>query len=92
MESSIQMEEALIKVGLPVKCAKCKKEGRVRPKDYGGWYKSRLFRLRPKKRWFCPEHHDIGKRMDEHFYDISQTPQPDTTVEDSTEELYKLLD
>jgi hypothetical protein len=72
------------------------KKGFVKPRsDYGGWYKSKLFRFRPRKRWYCPEHHDFGKHRDDHFYDRYKTPEPpveEKVTESTTEELYKLLD
>ena len=92
------MDQALIQVGLPVQCAygDCGQKGFVKPRsDYGGWYKSKLFRFRPRKRWYCPEHHDFGKQRDDHFYDRYKTPEPpveEKVTESTTEELYKLLD
>lgn len=84
------MDEALIQVGLPVKCiyADCQTRGFVKPgTDYGGWYKARIYRKR-KNKWFCPEHYNNGKEADERFY---KTPQPE--LKDTTEEeLYKLLE
>lgn len=82
------METALAKIGLPVKCRKCREPGLVKPAtDYGGWYKSKLFRS-PHLRWYCPEHYEIGKAVDERFKTIGITAEPDTTEE----ELYALLD
>jgi hypothetical protein len=86
------MDEYLIQVGLPVKCRKCRTEGRVKPAtDYSGWYKSRVLRMRLNK-WFCPEHAEIGKNMDDHFYQRYATPAPVDTPETTVDELYKLLD
>ncbi len=86
------VEEVLQRVGLPVKCSTCAATGYVKPRtDYGGWYKSRLFRKTLKKKWYCPEHAAAGKHTDDYFYQITATPPP--SVEASTEEeLYKLLD
>ena len=85
------MDEVLLKIGFPVNCRKCRVEGRVRPQtDYGGWYKSTL--LRKSNRWFCPEHHDIGKQMDNGFYARYATPEPVEAPEETVDELYKLLD
>lgn len=84
------MDQALIQVGLPVKCRKCLTPGRVKPSsDYDGWYRLRISR----KEWFCPEHAKIGKDMDQRFYEKYKTPEPavDPDKED-IEELYKLLD
>jgi len=85
------MDQALIKIGLPVKCRKCRKGGHVKPHDYDGWYKSKVLRMQSNK-WFCPKHAKIGDKMDQHFYERSITPEPEPSVEDETEELYKLLD
>lgn len=93
------MDQALLKVGLPVKCRKCRKEGRVKPKNYGGWHKSQILRFKPNK-WFCPEHAEIGKDMDERFYQISVASaeaqqQEQVKVEEQKsdiDELYELLD
>ncbi len=91
------MEEALINVGLPVKCAygDCGEKGFVKPhSDYGGWYKSKFFRLRPKKRWYCPEHYDKGREIDNKFYENWRTPDPYTEKDTPNieAELYALLD
>lgn len=92
------MEEALIQVGLPVKCRKCLKEGRVKPAfvdpTHGGWYKSKMFRTK-RLRWYCPEHYELGREEDNRFYENYKTPDPypeDATVAQTEEELYKLLD
>lgn len=89
------MEQALLQVGLPVQCARsdCDTKGFVKPQsDYGGWYKSKLFRFRPKLKWYCPEHHDYGQLRDTTFYKRYATPEPIETIESTEEELYKLLD
>jgi hypothetical protein len=94
------MEEAILQIGLPVKCAygDCEITGFVKPhSDYGGWYKSKMFRFKPRKRWYCPEHHEAGRQIDNKFYENYRTPEPYTDKEldaqkDMTEELYKLLD
>lgn len=91
------MEEALVQIGLPVTCAfgDCGTKGHVKPQsDYDGWYKSKFFRLRIKKRWYCPEHYEKGREIDNKFYENYRTPDP-YTEKDTTnieEELYKLLD
>lgn len=88
------MDQALEKIGLPVKCRKCRKAGNVIPRtDYGGWYKSKILRMRPNK-WFCPEHAQIGSDMDDNFYMRYATPEPKPIVqtEETVEDLYKLLD
>jgi len=85
------MEEALAHCGLPVKCRTCQLSGNVKPRDYGGWFKSQILGRTPNK-WFCPIHYDIGNAMDDRFYGMSQTPEPEPTVESTTDELYKLLD
>lgn len=84
-------EAALIEVGLPVKCRKCKKKGVVKPNNYGGWYKCKIFGRSPNK-WFCPEHYDIANDMEDRFYQMSVTPEPEPSKEDEIEELYNLLD
>jgi len=90
------MDQALIKVGLPVQCAygDCMTTGFVKPgADHGGWYKSKLFRFK-RKRWFCPKHYEKGREIDNKFYENYKTPDPypeketDTTLDD----LYKALD
>lgn len=88
------MDHAILKVGLPVKCRKCKKEGRVKPGgDYGGWYKSKIYRSH-KIKWYCPKHYEIGRAVDNRFFDNLNTPDPYTAKDRPTieEELYKLLD
>jgi len=94
------MEAALEAIGLPVKCAygDCDTKGFVKPRntenaDYGGWYKSKLFRFK-RKRWFCPEHYEQGRAIDNKFYENYRTPDPypEKQTEATTEELYKLLD
>lgn len=92
------MEEALLQVGLPVKCAygDCETTGFVKPlcvdPKRGGWYKSRMFRFRIGKRWFCPKHAKKAKEMEDKFYEKYRTPAPEPKAEDTVEELYKLLD
>jgi hypothetical protein len=91
------MEEALRQIGLPVKCAygDCEVTGHVKPgTDYGGWYKSKMFRFKPRKRWFCPEHYEDGRRIDNKFYENYRTPDPypEQEAEATIDELYKLID
>lgn len=94
------MDQALIQVGLPVKCAygDCPATGHVKPAfvdpKHGGWYKSKFFRLRPRKRWYCPEHYEEGRATDNRFYENYKTPDPypEPEVENSLDELYKLID
>lgn len=90
------MDQALIQVGLPVKCRKCLAPGFVKPNsDYGGWYKSKMFRMFPRNRWYCPEHYEIGRSVDNKFYENYKTPDPypeKPKVEATVEDLYKLLD
>ena len=90
------MEAALEAVGLPVSCAfgDCEVKGFVKPRtDYGGWYKSKLFRFK-RKRWFCPDHYEHGRAIDNKFYENFKTPDPytDDETEHAVNELYKLLD
>lgn len=94
------MEEALVQIGLPVTCAyaDCGVKGFVKPAtDYGGWYKSKMFRFKIRKRWFCPEHYEKGREIDNKFYENFKTPDPYTdtelkSMEETQDELYKLLD
>lgn len=91
------MEEAIIQVGLPVKCnyGDCGVTGNVKPdKQYGGWYKSKMFRMRWKKQWYCPEHYEQGREIDNRFYENWKTPDPYTEkdTDNIEEELYALLD
>lgn len=94
------MEEALIQVGLPVHCGwgDCEITGFVKPKcvdpTHGGWYKSKMFRFRIKKRWFCPDHYEKGRELDNRFYENLKTPDPYTEKDTANieEELYALLD
>lgn len=92
------MDQALIQIGLPVCCAygDCGTTAFVKPhSDYDGWYKSKFFRLRPRKRWFCPEHYEKGREIDNRFYENYKTPDPyleKKGVETTVDELYKLLD
>lgn len=92
------MEQALIQVGLPVKCAwgDCETTGFVKPKcvdpEHGGWYKSKLFRF--SHTWYCPKHYEKGREIDNKFYENYKTPDPypEQEAEATIEELYKLLD
>lgn len=95
------MEEALIQVGLPVSCAwgDCEVTGYVKPAfidpKHGGWYKSKLMRRRPRKMWYCPGHYEKGRELDNRFYENYKTPDPypeQAKVEQTTEELYNLID
>jgi hypothetical protein len=82
------MDQAIAKIGLPVRCRKCRVRGFIIPgSDYGGWFKSMLF-TRPHLRWYCPEHYEIGKAVDTRFNEIHVEVPVDTTEE----ELYALLD
>lgn len=93
------MEEALIQVGLPVKCAygDCGVTGFVKPAfvdpKHGGWYKSKLFRFK-RKRWYCPAHYEEGRAIDNRFYENYKTPDPypEQETEATVDELYKLID
>lgn len=91
------MDEALLQVGLPVKCRVCPATTLVKPMtDYNGWYKSKTMRGGLTKRWFCPEHAGPGQEVDESPMNIyiprSAANQPPEVNEDPTDELYKLLD
>lgn len=89
------MDAYLVHTGLPVTCAfgDCEAKGNVKPhSDYGGWYKSKMFRMHFRKRWFCPEHYQEGRTMDNKFYENYKTPDPEPTPVDVEAELYALLD
>lgn len=89
------MDQALIQIGLPIKCAygDCDIKGFVKPhSDYAGWYKSKMFRKLYHQRWFCPGHYQMGREMDNKFYENYKTPDPEPDVTDTVDELYKLLD
>lgn len=91
------VEAALTQVGLPVVCAyaDCGQKGYVKPQsDYGGWYKSKMFRFKMHKRWFCPDHYKEGREIDNTFYRNLNTPDPysESELEKTQDELYKLLD
>jgi len=80
------MDAALELVGLPVKCAfgDCKTRGFVKPAtDYGGWFR------RSFKKWYCTEHAKVAKEVHDRIAETYKTPEP---KQDTTEELYKLLD
>ncbi len=88
------MEEALKQVGLPVKCAfgDCGRRSTVKPKtDYNGWYKSKIFRYVHRKKWWCPDHYQKGREIDNKFYENYKTPDPEPTPENIEAELYKLI-
>jgi len=85
------MDEALIQVGLPVKCRTCGKKGYVKPHtDYNGWYRWKL--LREVSRWYCPDDAPKGVAMKQNMDDGYPTPELETAPEDIEAELYKLLD
>jgi hypothetical protein len=92
------METALeYGLGLPVTCGygDCGQKGFVKPRtDYGGWYKSKIFRFKPRKKWFCPNHYEHGRQIDNRFYANYMTPDPypDTGEGSIEEQLYALLD
>ncbi|MES1987272.1 MAG: hypothetical protein V4440_04440 [Pseudomonadota bacterium] len=80
------MDQALIQVGLPVKCdwADCGTTGFVKAgSDHGGWHRHTL------KRWYCPKHAKKAAEQYKAFQDKYATPEPEVSTE---EELYKLLD
>lgn len=96
------MDQALIQVGLPVKCrwGECDATDFIKPRFvdpiHKGWYKSKMYRYK-NKHWYCPEHYEKGREVDNHFYENYKTPDPypDGGTEDPEEtvdELYKLLD
>ena len=95
------IDNALLRVGLPVRCGfgDCGATGFVKPKcvdpKHAGWYKSKLFRRTSKKRWYCPEHYEEGRAIDNRFYENYKTPDPypePKQVEETVDELYKLID
>lgn len=94
------MEAALVQIGLPVICgfADCGAKDLVKPHtNHNGWYKSKLFRKVLRKKWYCPEHYQQGREIDNHFYKNYLTPDPYDdeeikSIESTQDELYKLLD
>lgn len=84
------MDQALIKIGLPVSCSACGEKGYVKPAtDYGGWYKQKLI---TKTRWYCPAHSEAIRKFVKSLDEKFATPEPEKTLEATTEELYALLD
>lgn len=82
------MDEALIKIGLPVTCSSCGDKAFVKPNtDYNGWY---CRRLGSRRRWYCPKDSVHLKRMIESMNEAHVAPpaRPEETIED----LYRLLD
>lgn len=88
----IMVEEALKRVGLPVKCHVCKTRGFIKPNtDYGGWYKLKV--LRSPSKWYCPEEAKAVKQSRHDFDARYNTPEEKIdTTEQAKDELYKLLD
>ena len=91
------MDQSLVQVGLPAHCAfgDCDTKGFVKPHtDYGGWYKSKMFRKLFHKRWFCPEHYEEGRTIDNKFYKnyLTPDPYPAEEIEATQDKLYKLLE
>lgn len=84
--------EVIAHVGMPVTCRQCKVKAFVKPNtDYDGWYKSKIFRFK-RLRWFCPEHYEIGREIDNRFYENYKTPDPEPEPENVEAELYNLLE
>lgn len=84
------MDQALIQVGLPVRCKTCLAIGFVKPgTKHGGWGSIRLL---GRRKWYCPKHAKKAKEFNERMEDNYKTPQPGRMVEKTQEELYKLLD
>lgn len=84
------MEQALIQVGLPVRCcwADCEATGFVKPgTDYGGWVR------RLRKSWYCPEHAKQAQEFYNNIVERYRTPEPVIDeVEQTVDDLYKLID
>lgn len=78
------MDQALIQVGLPVKCAwgDCDTRGFVKPHNYGGWIR------RWHKKWYCPTHAKEAKEIYDSIIERYKTLEPKNDIED----LYKLLE
>ena len=77
----IDMEEVIIRVGLPVKCHVCGIKGKVKPgTDYDGWAKLKdIFGLK----WFCPDHAGGAERLK--HVPLSSIPKEQTQADDLTE-------
>lgn len=87
------MDAALLQVGLPVRCRKCRVQGFVRPQtDYGGWWRLKL--LRGRSIWYCPEDRLDGQHGEEAIKSWYPDKKAEPVVDTSTteEELYKLLE
>lgn len=88
------MDQALIKIGLPVKCHTCEQRGYIKPgTNYGGWYKYKP--LRKPIIWYCPTEAEKIRQYRKGIEDRYATPapSPQAVAQASTEEeLYKLLD
>lgn len=87
------MDAALLQVGLPVRCRKCRVRGFVRPQtDYGGWWRLKL--LRGRSIWYCPEHALDGREGEQAIIDRYPDKKAEPVVDTATteEELYALLD
>lgn len=86
------MDEALLQVGLPVKCKRCGVKGSVKPRtDYNGWFRWRL--MRGASRWYCPEHAPLGVVAKQNMEVAMRAVQEPEQEELSSEEaLYALLD
>lgn len=77
------MEEAIAKIGLPVKCHICKIGAYIKPRtDYGGWFKLKSLN---RILWYCPEHAGGGQAR--------STPPLGSTASDSNgdDDLTELL-
>ncbi|HPR10626.1 MAG TPA: hypothetical protein PLJ04_03530 [Candidatus Saccharibacteria bacterium] len=84
------VEEAIKKIGLPVRCHICKERGFIKPQtNLGGWYRARLFRS--KWTWYCPKDYpgDIDEKIRSRYATPVKQEDEMATVE---EQLYKLLD
>lgn len=84
------MDQALIQVGLPVKCcwADCETKGFVKPwTNYGGWAR------RLRRKWYCPDHAKQAKQFYDNIVESYKTPDPaPEPAKETVEELYALLD
>lgn len=83
------MEEAIIQIGLPVKCAwgDCETTGFVKPgSDHGGWLRRSFIK------WYCPDHAKEAKEMYDRIAEKYRTPELVQASDNAEEELYKLLE
>lgn len=83
------MDQALLQVGLPVKCSwgDCGIKAFVKAgTDHDGWTR------RWRKKWYCPEHSKKAQQKYDAFVEQYKNLELESKTETTEEELYKLLD